>query len=136
TSHPSPSQRAYHAAPVHRPLLPLALTFTAVLALLAGGSAAAQPRVSKKLVEVVVTLPSPSLAAEVARNRTLAAPTGRSRSLAVRAPASVAYLHTLAADQQTLATRLAVSIPAARVHWHYGVALDGVSVVLPASQVA
>jgi subtilisin family serine protease len=29
--------------------------------------------------------------------------------------------------------RLAVTVPAARIHWHYGVALDGVSVVLPAS---
>jgi subtilisin family serine protease len=39
----------------------------------------------------------------------------------------------LAAGQRTLAARLAVSVPAARIHWHYGVALDGVSVVLPAS---
>ena len=38
--------------------------------------------------------------------------------------------------QRTLATRLAVSIPAARIGWHYGVALDGVSVVLPASELA
>ena len=54
----------------------------------------------------------------------------------MRAPAAVSYLRTLAAAQRTLATRLAVSIPAARVGWHYGVALDGVSVVLPASDLA
>ena len=99
-------------------------------------SAAAPPRSSSKLVEVVVTLPRPSLAVEVARNRTLAAAARRSHSVAVRAPAAVSYLRTLAAAQRTLATRLAVSIPAARIGWHYGVALDGVSVVLPASDLA
>jgi subtilisin family serine protease len=51
----------------------------------------------------------------------------------VRAPAAVSYLRTLAAAQQTLAVRLSAAIPAARIRWHYGVALDGVSVVLPAS---
>jgi subtilisin family serine protease len=54
----------------------------------------------------------------------------------VSAPAAVSYLHTLAAAQETLSTRLAAAIPAARVDWHYGVALDGVSVVLPASDLA
>src|SRR5581483_7956515 len=88
------------------------------------------------LVEVVVTLPRPSLATEVARNRTLAARARRNHSVAVRAPAAVSYLRTLAAEQRTLATRLAVSIPAARVHWHYDVALDGISVVLPASDLS
>ncbi len=121
---------------MRRSLLPLALALTAVFALLAGGSAAAPPRSSNKLVEVVVTLPRPSLAAEVARNRTLGGAARRSHSVAVRAPAAVAYLRTLAAAQRTLATRLAVSIPAARIGWHYGVALDGVSVVLPASDLA
>jgi subtilisin family serine protease len=52
----------------------------------------------------------------------------------VRAPAAVSYLRTLAAAQRTLSARLAVAVPAARVRWHYGVALDGVSVVLPASE--
>ena len=119
-----------------RSLIPLALALTAVCALLAGGSAAAPPRSSSKLVEVVVTLPRPSLAVEVARNRTLAKAAWRSHSVAVRAPAAVSYLRTLAAAQRTLATRLAVSIPAARIGWHYSVALDGVSVVLPASDLA
>ena len=54
----------------------------------------------------------------------------------MRAPSAVSYLHTLAATQRTLAARLAVTIPAASIRWHYGVALDGVSVVLPESDLA
>ncbi len=117
-------------------LLLLALALTAVFTLLAGGSAAASPRPSGKLVEVVVTLPRPSLAVAIAHSRTLAASARRSSSVSVRAPAAISYLRTLAAAQRTLAARLAVTIPAARVNWHYGVALDGVSVVLPASELA
>jgi subtilisin family serine protease len=112
------------------------LAFAAVLALLAGGGDAAPARTSAKLVEVVVTLPRPPLAVEVAKNRTLAAAAGRSHSVSVRAPAAVSYLRTLATAQRTLSARLAVRVPAARVRWHYGVALDGVSVVLPASDLA
>jgi subtilisin family serine protease len=119
-----------------RSLFPVALALAAAFALLAGGSAAAPPRPSSKLVEVVVTLPRPSLAVEIEHSRTVAAAARRSHSVAVRAPAAVSYLRTLAAAQRTLATRLAVSIPAARVHWHYAIALDGVSVVLPASDLA
>jgi subtilisin family serine protease len=104
--------------------------------LLAGGSPAAPSPSSDKLVEVVVTLPRPSLAVEVAHNRTLAATVARAHALAVRAPAAASYLRTLAAAQRALAARLAVTIPAARVNWHYGVALDGISVVLPASDLA
>jgi subtilisin family serine protease len=121
---------------VGRSLLPLALAVTAGFTLLAGGSAAASPRPTGRLVEVVVTLPRPSLAAAAARNWTLATAVRRSHSIAVSAPAAVSYLRTLAAGQRTLAARLAVTIPAARVNWHYGVALDGVSVVLPASELA
>jgi subtilisin family serine protease len=121
---------------LRRSPLPFALAPIAVFALLAGGSAAAPPRGSGDLVEVVVTLPRPALAVAVAHNRTLAAAAKRRHSLTVSAPAAVSYLHTLATAQQTLAARLAVSIPAARVNWHYGVALDGVSVVLPASDLA
>jgi subtilisin family serine protease len=102
--------------------------------LLAGGSAAASLPPSGKLIEVVVTLPRPSLAMEVTRDRTLAATARRSHSVAVGAPAAVSYLRTLAAAQHTLTARLAATIPAARVNWHYGVALDGISVVLPASE--
>lgn len=117
-------------------LIPLALALAAVFTLLAGGSAAASPRPSGQLVEVVVTLPRPSLAVAIAHSRTLAAATRRSHSVAVRTPAAISYLRTLAAGQRTLAARLAVTIPTARVNWHYGVALDGVSVVLPASELA
>ena len=81
-----------------------------------------------------MTLPRPSLALEVARNRTLAAAARRSHSVSVRSPAAVSYLRTLATAQRTLETRLATTIPSARVGWHYGVALDGVSVVLPVSE--
>jgi subtilisin family serine protease len=119
---------------LRRSLIPLALAVPAVFALLTGGSATALPAPSGKLVEVVVTLPKPALAVEVAHNRMLAARAARSHSVTVRTPAAVSYLHTLAAAQRTLAARLALRIPAARVNWHYGVALDGVSVVLPASE--
>jgi subtilisin family serine protease len=121
---------------LRRSLLPLALALVGVFALLAGGTAAAPPPPAGKLVEVVVTLPRPSLAVEIARNRTLAAAARRSHSLAVRTPAAVSYLRTLAATQRTFATRLGVTIPQARIGWHYRVALDGVSVVLPASELA
>jgi subtilisin family serine protease len=82
---------------------------------------------------VVVTLPQPSLALEVAHDRTLAAAAKHSHSVSVRTPAAVSYLRTLAVGQRTLSARLAVAIPTARVRWHYSVALDGVSVVLPSS---
>ena len=121
---------------MRRSLLPLALALAAALALLAGGSSAASAPSPEKLVEVVVTLPRPSLAVAVAHNRTLAATALRRHALAVRTPAAVSYLRTLAASQRTLAARLAVAIPAAGIRWHYGVALDGVSVVLPASDLA
>ncbi len=125
--------RAYHARLLRRSLLPLALTLAATLALLAGGGAAALPQRATKLVEVVVTLPRPPLAVEAGRDRTLAAAVRRRHSVDVRTPAAVSYLRTLAAAQRTLTVRLAAAIPAARVNWHYDVALDGVSVVLPAS---
>jgi subtilisin family serine protease len=129
-------ERTYHAALLRHSFLPLAFALVAGFALLVGGSAAALPKPSGRLVEVVVTLPRPSLAVEVAHDRTLAAAARRSHSLAVRAQAAVTYLRTLAAAQRTLAARLAVTIPAARVRWHYTVALDGVSVLLPASDLA
>jgi subtilisin family serine protease len=123
---------------LRRSLLPLALAVAGALALLAGGGTAAAPRPSGKLVEVVVTLPPPALAVEVGRDRTLAAATrrGQSHSVAVGTPAAVSYLRTLAAAQNTFVARLEASVPTARVRWHYGVALDGVSVVLPASELA
>jgi subtilisin family serine protease len=121
---------------LRRTFLPFVLALGAALALLAGGGAAAPLPSSGKLVEVVVTLPRPSLAIEVHRNRTLALAAQRRHSVAVRTAAAVSYLHTLAAVQRTFAARLTLAAPAARVRWHYGVALDGVSVVLPASDLA
>jgi subtilisin family serine protease len=121
------------AALRHTVLLP-ALTVAAALTLLAGGGAAAPTRSSSKLVEVVVTLPRPALAVAVTRDRTLAAAVRRKHALDVRAPAAVSYLRILAAAQRTFAARLAVALPRARVNWRYGVALDGVSVVLPSSE--
>ena len=117
-------------------MLLLTLLAAAALAVLAGGGAAAPAHPSERLVEVVVTLPRPPLAVELGQDRTLAAAARARHSVSVRAPAAVSYLNTLAAAQRTLAARLAVAIPAARIRWHYGVALDGVSVVLPASDLA
>jgi subtilisin family serine protease len=122
--------------PLRRPLLPFALALAASLAILAGGGSAASWRPIGRLVEVVVTLPRPALAVAVGHDRTLAAATRRRHAVDVRAPAAVSYLRTLGAAQRTLAARLAIEVPAARVRWHYGVALDGVSVVLPASDLA
>ena len=102
-------ERTYHAALGAPLLLTLALAVTAALALLAGGSSAASSRSSEKLVEVVVTLPRAS-----ARDGGRPQPDARGHSasggiaLAVRAPAAVSYLRTLAATQRTLAARLAV----------------------------
>jgi subtilisin family serine protease len=121
---------------LRRSLLPLALALAIVLALLAGGGAAAPSRVSGSIVEVVVTLPRPPLAVEISRNRMLAAAALRKHSVSVTAPTAARYLRTLAASQRTLATRLAVEIPSARIGWHYGVALNGVSVILPSSELA
>jgi len=120
-------------AALRRPILPLALAVAAALTLVAGG-AAAHARASTRLVEVVVTLPRPSLSVAVSRNRALSAAVRRTHALDVRVPAAVSYLRTLAAAQRTFATRLADAVPRARVRWHYGVALDGVSVVLPSSE--
>ncbi|MFL5959864.1 MAG: S8 family peptidase [Gaiellaceae bacterium] len=119
---------------MRRSALPLALALAAALALLAGGGAAAPAQPAWKLVEVVVTLPRPPLAVEAARNRAPAATARRGHSLDVRAPAAVSYLRTLATAQRTLAARLTVALPGARVRWHYAVALNGVSVILPRSQ--
>ena len=56
------------------------------------------------------------------------------RSFSLRAARSASYLRSLAATQQAFAARLATNVPDARVNWHYDVALDGVSVVVPASE--
>jgi subtilisin family serine protease len=56
------------------------------------------------------------------------------RSFSLRAARSASYLRSLGAAQQAFAARLATQVPDAHIYWHYDVALDGVSVLLPASQ--
>jgi subtilisin family serine protease len=104
------------------------------LALLASGGAAARGTAgASDLVEVVVTLPQAPLTQAVLYDRRLASAHGR-HALNVRMPAAVSYLRTLAAAQSAFAARVARKLPDARIRWHYSVALDGVSVVLPRSE--
>jgi subtilisin family serine protease len=112
--------RAYHAG-LRRPALLLVLP-AALLAVIAGVGSAAAPRAGGGLVEVVVTLPPPPLALV------------RRGPLDLRSRRSSSYLHSLAATQQEFAAKLATAVPDAHVNWHYAVALDGVSVVVPASE--
>jgi len=123
-----------------RPLSPaLSIGLVSVLALLGAGSVAARKLESnaptEQLVEVVVTLPQAPLARAVTDDRLLAA-ARKPHALDVRVPAAVSYLRTLASAQRRLQARLARTIPTARVRWHYGVVLDGVSVVLPRAQLS
>ena len=129
------ASRAYHASLQRKSLLTLALLAAILTLATATGSAApSQPR--GPLVEVVVTLPQAPLAVEAVRNTRLRMTIGRWHSVNVRAPAAVAYLRTLAAAQAQFTARLASEVPDARVNWHYDVTLDGVSVVVPASQLS
>ena len=118
----------------------LSIGLALLLALLAGGSASARPGGSAgshdQLVEVVVTLPQAPLARAVAHDRTLAGAVRRRHAVDVRAPAAVSYLRTLAAAQRTLQARLVDAVPGARIHWRYRVALDGMAVVLPRSELS
>jgi subtilisin family serine protease len=108
------------------------------LALLAAGGANARPGPpSDPLVEVVVTLPQPPLAAAILRDRTLAAAaTTTGRRLSLRAPAAVSYLRTLAAAQRRLQARIQQAIPDAQARWRYGIVANGMAVVVPRSQLA
>ncbi|HKI91838.1 MAG TPA: S8 family serine peptidase [Gaiellaceae bacterium] len=116
------------------------LGLVAALALLATGGAAARvvpaAGAGSGLVEVVVTLPQPSLAQAVLRDRQLFARTRVNHSLNVRTLAAVTYLRTLAVAQRALQTRIVRTIPDAHVNWHYGVALNGISVVVRRSELA
>jgi subtilisin family serine protease len=73
---------------------------------------------------VVVTLPQAPLAVM------------EGHSFRLHAARSVSYLRALAETQDEFTARLAREVPEARVNWHYDVALDGVSVVVPASQLS
>jgi subtilisin family serine protease len=113
----------------------VSLLFAALLALLAttGATARTPPR-ADPLVEVIVTLPQPSLAEAAHADRSLAAATRRRHRLDLRAPASRSYLRRLASAQRTLQARLAATIPEAHVARSYAVVLNGLAVVVPRSQ--
>jgi subtilisin family serine protease len=125
---------------LRRPSPALFLLPVVVLALLATGGAAAQPALHapdpNAPVEVVVTLPQPPLAEAVLRDRQLAARTTSRHRLNVRTPAAHSYLRTLAAAQRRLESRIVRTLPGAEVRWHYGIVLDGVSVVVRRSELA
>jgi subtilisin family serine protease len=112
----------------------VALLLAAVLVLaLQGASALAQgSQPSTDLVNVVVTLEEPPLAAAGA-GRTLSA-TGKRTRLNFRTPASRSYLRTLAAAQRSLQSRITTRFPGARFGWQYSVVLNGFSVTLPRAQ--
>ena len=124
---------------LRRPV-PLLLGLAAVLAMLAAGGAAARSGPAggdgSELVEVVVTLPQPSLSQAILSDRGLAAHATTRHRLNVRATASVSYLRTLASAQRTLQARIESSIPEAQVRWRYGVVLNGMAVVVPRSKLS
>jgi subtilisin family serine protease len=88
---------------------------------------------STRSVEVVVTLKAPPLAQAFAvQPRTLAySAFARPLRLLVTTPASSLYLARLAATQRVVADRIRTAIPVAHTRWHFGVVLDGFSVVVP-----
>ena len=114
-----------------------ALALVALGTLLAAATASAAPQQPRgPLTEVVVTLPQAPLAVAAARDARLRAGVERSHSVDVRTAAAVAYLRTLETAQAQFTARLAADVPDARVNWRYGVALDGVSVVIPTTQLS
>ncbi len=87
-------------------------------------------------VEVVVTLKQPPLAAEFARSRSLAFSSfARPRHLVASTPSSRRYLAHLAAEQHVVQRRIAGAIPGTAIRRRYSVALNGMSVVVPARDV-
>ncbi|HKG10765.1 MAG TPA: S8 family serine peptidase [Gaiellaceae bacterium] len=107
----------------------------AVISLLAVPGASALARTgpgANDLVEVVVTLDEPPLAA-AAPARTLSA-RGKRSKLNVRTPASRSYMRTLAAAQRSLQSRIATNVPSAQFGWQYSVVLNGFSVMLPRAE--
>ncbi len=96
---------------------------------MASHAAARGPR-----TEVVVTLDAPPLAQATARSRALTAAARHSR-LDLRSPTSVSYLRDLASAQRALQNRIATTLPAANVRWHYSIVLNALAVDLPRSAV-
>jgi subtilisin family serine protease len=86
-------------------------------------------------VEVVVTLDAPPLATAIQRSRVLSA-RYKAQRLDLRAPTSVAYIHSLAVAQSALAARITTTVPEARVTWRYQVVLNGLAVLVPRDELA
>ena len=131
--------RPYHEAPASprpsstRPHCSL----VALLAAAGGASARSGSDGSESgLVEVVVTLPQPSLSQAILRDRVArgprddAPPSERPRAGERLVPA---HARVGAADAEA---RIETSIPDAQVRWRYGVVLNGMAVVVPRSQLA
>jgi subtilisin family serine protease len=118
-----------------RALRRVALVFALLLIALPGASAfAREDPAGADLVQVVVTLEQPPLAAAYRQDRTLASTRTR-RRVNMRTPASRSYLRTLASAQRSLQSRIATGVPGARFGWSYGVVLNGFSVSLPRAEV-
>jgi len=83
-------------------------------------------RASNGLVSIIVQLDGASLAAQQAGGAQLDA----------QAPASVDYMATLSARQETFKTELTKSVPDAKVTHQYKAVINGLSMILPANQVA
>ena len=132
----SPARRRVAGARTMAHLTRVFVLFAALLALLATtGATARTSSHANPLVEVVVTLPEPSLAEAVHADRSLAgAATTRRHRLDLRTPASRSYLRRLASAQRTLQARIQTAIPGAQVARRFTVVLNGLAVVVPRSQ--
>ena len=97
---------------------------------------APQDASARQLVEVVVTLDAPPLAAAVQQSRVLTA-RAKAQRLDLRSPSSVDYLRSLADRPARRSPRGSpTAIPGARVTWRYQVVLDGMAVLLPRADLA
>jgi subtilisin family serine protease len=106
------------------------LLAAALAAVFFAGAAHAAPEAP---MEVVVTLDAPPLAQAIQRSRVLSA-RYKAERLSLRAPTSVAYLRSLTLAQTALSTRIATTVPSARVTWRYQVVLNGLAVLVPRSE--
>jgi subtilisin family serine protease len=110
------------------------LLLAALVTLLAASPAAARTRTDPpRMIEVVVTLKAPPLAAFAGTGRSLYAHRNR---LDLRAPASVSYLTRLATKQRQVAARITAAVPQAFVRWRYQVVVDGFALVVPDDETA
>jgi subtilisin family serine protease len=108
------------------------LLVAVMLAFASSLSAAAAPTPDGRLVEVIVGLDAPPLALA---HPVATARTGGRGLLSMRAASSVAYLRALENAQSHVELRIEQALPASTVRWHYRTVLDGIAVVLPATQI-